>query len=54
MRGFYSVAERTDGAITVTLRDNGTRLDPVLHDQIFYPLIAFKENGNAMGLILAR
>ncbi|MBS1014410.1 sensor histidine kinase [Acetobacter persici] len=48
------VAEVTDGAAAILVRDNGTGLDPSLHEEIFYPFVSFKENGNGVGLSLAR
>ncbi|MFE8872705.1 PAS domain-containing sensor histidine kinase [Acetobacter persici] len=48
------VAEVTDGAAAILVRDNGTGLDPSLHEEIFHPFVSFKENGNGVGLSLAR
>lgn len=48
------VAEGTDGAATLIVRDNGVGLDPALRDEIFQPFVSFKENGNGIGLSLAR
>lgn len=48
------VAEVTDGAAIIIVRDNGTGLDPSLQEEIFHPFVSFKENGNGVGLSLAR
>ncbi|GFE94450.1 sensor histidine kinase [Acetobacter persici] len=48
------VAEVSDGAAAILVRDNGTGLDPSLHEEIFHPFVSFKENGNGVGLSLAR
>lgn len=47
-------AELEEGSATILVRDNGTGVDPALREQIFHPFVSFKENGNGVGLSLAR
>lgn len=48
------VAEAANGSATIIVRDNGMGLDSSLHEEIFHPFVSFKENGNGVGLSLAR
>lgn len=43
-----------DGAIRITVQDNGSGIDATQRERIFEPFVSFKKDGNGIGLSLAR
>ncbi|MBS1095821.1 sensor histidine kinase [Gluconobacter wancherniae] len=43
-----------DGAVRITVQDNGSGIDATQRERIFEPFVSFKVNGNGIGLSLAR